>query len=98
MSTWDRLIELPAHQYHFAQFYDPGADALRTSVGRYLREGLNRGEGVLAIASRANIREFRRLLEDSGAHVDSAERAGRLVFFDTLDALSMFMIDGRPDR
>lgn len=98
MSTWDGLIELPANQYHLVQFYNPEAEALRIGVVRYLREGLNRGEGVLVIASRAHIREFRRFLEDSGAHVDSAERAGRLVFFDALDTLSMVMVDGRPDR
>ncbi len=98
MSTWDRLIELPAHHDHFVQFYDPDADALTTNVARYFREGLNRGDGVLAIASRAHIRKFRRALEDSGAHVDSAERAGRLIFLDVLATLASVMADGRPDR
>lgn len=97
MSTWDKLIEVPTPQAHFVQFYDTGGDALARNVCRYLGEGLTRGEGVVAIATRQHEREFRRLLKESDVGADQALRDGRLLFFDAHATLATFMVGGRPD-
>ena len=45
---------------HVVQFYGRNDDALAANVSRYLGEGLQRGEGLVVIATAAHIRASRR--------------------------------------
>src|SRR6266852_9318155 len=82
---------------HVVQFYQ-GTDGLLTAnVGRYLGEGLRRGDGVLVVAGAEHKDAFERELERIGSGPDAAIRDGRLVFLDADEMLARFMVDGQPE-
>src|SRR5580698_9092957 len=83
---------------HVVQFYGRNDDALAVNVSRYLGEGLQRGEGLVVIATAAHIRAFANRLGEDGRRPMRAIHEGRLVFLGAEETLSLFMIDGQPDR
>jgi hypothetical protein len=83
---------------HSVQFYGEDDGALAANVSRYLGEGLQRGEGVVAIATAEHIRAFANRLVEDGHDATGAIRDGRLLFLGAEQTLALFMVDGQPDR
>jgi hypothetical protein len=83
---------------HRVQFYGPNDDVLTANVSRYLGEGLQKGEGLVAIATAAHIRAFANRLVEDGCHPTHAIHEGQLLFLGVEETLSLFMVDGQPDR
>jgi hypothetical protein len=83
---------------HVVQFYGRNDDALAANVSRYLGEGLQRGEGLVVIATAAHIRAFANRLVEDGHDPTRAIQEGRLLFLGADETLALFMVDGQPDR
>lgn len=83
---------------HTVQFYGRNDDVLAANVSRYLGEGLQRGEGLVVIATAAHIRAFANRLVKDGHHPTRAIHEGHLVFLGAEETLALFMTDGEPDR
>ncbi len=97
MPRLQQLLEQPGPQAHFLQLYKADARALATNVSLYLLEGLNRGEGLLAIATPKHADAFTRQLKRLGAHPQAAIADERLIFLDAEQTLARFMVDGQPE-
>jgi hypothetical protein len=82
---------------HGVQFYGRDDGVLVANVSRYLGEGLQRGEGLVAIATAAHIRAFANRLAEDGRSPMRAIHDGRLVFLGAEETLALFMVDGQPD-
>jgi hypothetical protein len=82
----DALLKDTAPKRHLVQFYGEEG-ALVRNVARYLREGAERGESLIVIASPARFDAFTGGLPDRD----------RLTLLDAGDTLSRFMEDGEPD-
>jgi hypothetical protein len=83
---------------HRVQFYGRNDDVLAANVSHYLGEGLQRGEGLVVIATAAHIRAFANRLVEDGQHPTHAIHEGHLVFLGAEETLALFMADGEPDR
>jgi len=59
---------------------------------------LQRGEGLVVIATAAHIRAFADRLVQDGHDPTRAIREGQLLFLGAEQTLSLFMADGQPDR
>ncbi len=82
---------------HFVQLYDADELSLARSVGRYLHEGWQRGDGLVVIASGAHAAAFAAELERLGVDSGAAVRDARLLLLDAHDTLARFLVAGRPD-
>ncbi len=96
MSPWKKLIERPGPHGHLVQLYKADEDALTRNVSQYLWEGLNRGDGLLVIATPQHCELFSRELRTMGADPESAIVNRHLKFVDAQETLSRFMVDGQP--
>jgi hypothetical protein len=96
MSSCAELLDGIESEEHVVQLYGTDDRLLTQNVGRFLSEGLKRGDGILVIATlqhRSTLR--RRLTED--ASYSNAVLEGRLVFLDAEVTLGRLMRDGVPD-
>jgi PAS domain S-box-containing protein len=91
------LLEEPEPHGHLMQLYQADEQVLTQNVGRYLLEGLKRGEGLLVIAVREHADAFMRELERLGADPVTAMRAKRLLFLDARETLAKCLVGGQPD-
>ena len=83
---------------HLVQFYDADQAAwAKSSAGRYLVEGLKRGEAVLVIATPDHRKAISRQLNILGCGLDSEQYAARLAFCDAAETLAKLMVAGEPD-
>jgi hypothetical protein len=83
---------------HLVQFYGDDDRLLTGNVTRYIGEGLERGEGVVIIATPEHREAFAWQLSDSHADALAALREGRLVFLDAAATMARFLVDGQPER
>jgi len=90
------LSEARPHS-HFVQLHDADDGALLANIGRYLAEGLVRGEGAVVIATEAHRSTVPAAVAKAGFAPEAALRDGRLVMLDAHETLDRFMIDGEPD-
>ncbi|HUJ48923.1 MAG TPA: MEDS domain-containing protein [Bryobacteraceae bacterium] len=97
MSPWQKLLEHPHSGGHFVQLYAADDSALINNAGRYLWEGLRRGEGVFVVATAEHQESFSRHLSGLGADVQESIANGQLVFLDAHQVLAGFMTAGQPD-
>ncbi len=81
---------------HVVQFYEDDR-FLCEILTDFSREGLEKGEAVILVATLAHRREVERLLRERGIDVGGLERAGRLVLLDARQTLEAFMVEGTPD-
>ncbi len=81
---------------HLVQLYGRQDRLLATSVCRYLAEGLDRGEGVVAIAVAEHLHAFGRELRHHPRY-QPAVRDGTLVLLDARVLLAGMLVDGQPD-
>src|SRR3954471_12503462 len=95
VSSCPELLDHLAAEEHVVQLYGQDDRLLTRNVGRYLEEGLKRGDGLLVIGTPEHRSSFVRYL--SGARYSKAVIEGRLVFLDAAVTLRRFMVDGMPD-
>jgi PAS domain S-box-containing protein len=76
---------------HFVRFYQEDSH-LYNSVGRFLRDGLERGEGVVVIATPEHRGGFEGTLRQGGFDVAGATRRGDLTLLDAEQTLSSFLV------
>ncbi len=86
----------PAHA-HVVQFYEADEQQLTVNVARYLIDGLDRGDGMLLIATERHRDQFICELIRRGRIVEVAIRDGQLVILDSQTTLDKFLVGGEPD-
>ena len=97
MSPWEKLLERPHSRGHFVQLYEADEAPLARNAGRYLWEGLRRGDGVPLVVTPEHRELFSTHLRDMGADVPALVDSQQLVFCDAQRTLAQFMIAGQPD-
>ena len=81
---------------HLLQFYDDDVELLE-SLEAFVAEGLQAGDGVIVIATRAHGDGLRDRLMRGGVPLDKAIQDGSYLALDADETLSWFMVDGWPD-
>jgi MEDS: MEthanogen/methylotroph, DcmR Sensory domain len=97
VSPWEKLLERPHSRGHFVQVYEADEVALADNVGRYLWEGLRRGEGALVIVTPEHRELFSGHLDHLGADLAALLGSRQLIFWDAEQTLAQFMESGQPD-
>jgi hypothetical protein len=92
-----QLLDVADLEGHLVQMYEANDQLLVHNVGRYLAEGLRRGQGVLMGVTPAHRTAFFAELERLGADPGAAERSGHLTVLDASETLSRFMVGGYPN-
>lgn len=96
MSSCAELLDRLEPEEHVVQLYGDDDQLLTQNVGRFLSEGLKRGDGLLVISTAQHRGTLaRQLKEDRG--YSQAVLEGRLVFLDAEATLARFMVNGSPD-
>lgn len=88
------LVDPPAGR-HVAQLHRDCA-SLVESVGLYVVGGLERGGGVLVIATSDHTAAILHAISDAGLHADALRRAGQLVVLDAEATLARILRGGQP--
>lgn len=83
--------------HHEAGFYTDD-QRLLDDVTQFLATTLNAGNAAVVLATEAHRMSFLQGLKELGIDIDAATRQGRYAALDVAEALSMFMVDGLPDR
>jgi hypothetical protein len=96
MSSCAELLDRIEPEEHVVQLYGTDDRLLTINVGRYLSEGLKRGDGLLVIATAEHRGSLVRILK-SEPNYSRAVLEGRLVFLDAETTLMRFLVDGHPD-
>lgn len=81
---------------HAVLFYDHAAH-VADSLTDYVAEGLQRGDGVIAVLTPPQATAVRASLEDSGDEAERAAAEGRFLLLDAASTLESFLVDGAPD-
>lgn len=93
---WKDLLVRLRPKDHLVQLYDDD-DALAARAALYVRDGLDREEAAVAVASAPHREAICRRLASDGLDVEREMRSSRLQFLDVDETLSRIMVDGRPD-
>jgi hypothetical protein len=96
MSSCPELLDHLQAEQHVVQLYGSDDRLLSRNVGRYLEEGLKRGDGLIVIATPAHRTSFAHHLTGQAGY-PAAILEGRLVFLDAASTLARFMVEGMPD-
>ena len=94
---WQKLLEQPQLRAHLVQLYDAGGLSLARNVGRYLWEGLKRGDRILLIATHSHWDLFRRNLDLLQAGDAGCLPSNEVHFLDARETLSAITHNGEPD-
>jgi hypothetical protein len=95
--TRELLGEARPHS-HFVQLHDAADNtALLANVGRYLAEGLVRGEGAMVIATEGHRAGVPAAVARAGFAPEAALRDGRLLLLDAHEMLDRLLVDGQPN-
>ena len=96
MTSCGQLLDGLGPTEHVVQLYGNDDQLLTQNVGRFLLQGLRRGDGLLVIATpehRTSLTHY--LRSDEG--YPRAVLEGRLVFLDARFTLDRFLVNGAPD-
>jgi len=85
------LLDQAEPHSHLVQLYGSDEAGLAKNVGRYLVDGLKRGDGLLVIATQTHRAAFYREINYLGSNPDA------IVFLDAQETLDKFMVSGQPD-
>ena len=80
---------------HDVQFY-AADEALHSSIGRFLVEGVRAGQPILVIATRQHRRAFEGSMRDAGLEPGDLVEGRDAVWLDARETLSAFMEGSRP--
>jgi hypothetical protein len=97
MSSCPELLDRLQSEQHVVQLYGTDDRLLTSNVGRFLAEGLKRGDGLLVIATPEHRSTLSRQLKEDQSY-SKAVLEGRLVFLDAQLTLGRFMVDGEPSE
>jgi hypothetical protein len=97
MSSCAELLDRLEPEEHVVQLYGDDDRLLTQNVGRFLEEGLRRGDGLLVIANAEHRGTLARHLKEERGY-SKAVLEGRLVFLDAETTLARFMVNGSPDQ
>ena len=81
---------------HAVQFYEDDR-FLCELVADFSREGLEKGEAVVLVATARHREEVERRLGHGGIDVGGLQRSGRLILLDAQETLDTFMVGRTPD-
>jgi MEDS: MEthanogen/methylotroph, DcmR Sensory domain len=96
VSSCPELLDRLHSEEHVVQLYGADDRLLTRNVGRFLSEGLKRGDGLLVIATPEHRTTLARHLREVPAY-SKAVLEGRLVFLDAEVTLGRLMLNGAPD-
>jgi DcmR-like sensory protein len=96
MSSCAELLDRLEPEEHVVQLYGDDDRLLTQNVGRFLSEGLKRGDGILVISTPEHRGTLARYLTQERGY-SKAVLEGRLVFLDAEATLGRFMVRGVPD-
>jgi hypothetical protein len=96
MSSCAELLDGLEPEEHVVQLYGDDDRLLTQNVGRFLSEGLKRGDGLLVIATPEHRGTLARHLSQERGY-SRAVLEGRLVFHDAEATLARFMRSGDPN-
>jgi hypothetical protein len=96
MTSCAELLDQIGPEEHVVQLYGTDDRLLVQNVGRFLSEGMKRGDGLLVIATPEHRTSFTGELRNENGYA-KAVLEGRLVFLDARSTLERFMVDGMPD-
>lgn len=82
---------------HLCQFYQ-NESMLMESLASFVVPGLTRGDGVVIVATKENVKAFKEFLERRQIDVTRVISNEQLLILDAHETLSMFIVDGLPDR
>jgi hypothetical protein len=97
MTTQTQPFRRAEQHEHYVQFYKADEPLLNRNVGRYLWEGLLRGDGLLVIATPERRESLAGHLGRLGADVGVAIKERQLAVLDAHETLGQFMVGGEPD-
>jgi hypothetical protein len=97
MTSCAQLLDHVDPEGHLVQLYGKDDRLLARNIGRFMAEGLRRGDGLLAIASPEHSGSLARQLRQEPGY-SKAVLEGRLVFLDAQATLDRLMVAGQPDR
>jgi len=96
LSSWNAVLDAPAPCDHLVQLYTDD-HALVATVSRFIERGLQDGEGVVAIATRAHWTDIAAQLTSRGFDVAAALAGGQLAMLDAHETLDRLTVAGTPD-
>jgi hypothetical protein len=96
MSSCAELLDRLEPEEHVVQLYGDDDRLLTRNVGRFLSEGLKRGDGLIVIAAAEHRGTLARQLGEERGYA-KAVLEGSLVFHDAEAMLARFMVAGGPD-
>ncbi|HEV7364428.1 MAG TPA: MEDS domain-containing protein [Gemmatimonadales bacterium] len=96
MSSCAELLDRLEPEEHVVQLYGDDDRLLTQNVGRFLSEGLKRGDGLIVIATPEHRGTLARHLSEERGY-SKAVLEGRLVFHDAENTLNRFIVAGTPD-
>jgi hypothetical protein len=96
MTSCAELLDRLGPEEHVVQLYGTDDRLLIQNVGRFLSEGMKRGDGLLVIATPEHRTSLTGELRNESGY-SKAVLEGRLVFLDARSTLARFMVDGMPD-
>jgi hypothetical protein len=82
---------------HSVHFYDHDA-ALIARLSNIITSAIETGNSVLAVATEEHRRDLTKSLEKRINDLQTLKSGGRLNFLDADETLSLFMVNGLPDR
>jgi hypothetical protein len=82
---------------HFVQIYEKETVFLDT-LADFIGDGLKKGEGTIAILTRAHRAELESRLSVMGISLNIAQSSDQLILLDAEETLSEFMINDWPDE
>jgi PAS domain S-box-containing protein len=81
----------------FVQLYENDADLI-DAVSEFVRSGVQSGAAAIVVATHEHLRELQQCWWRGGFESNSLREKKQLVFFDAVELLGAFLIDGQPDR
>ena len=96
MSSCAELLDRLEPEEHVVQLYGDDDRLLTQNVGRFLSEGLKRGDGLIVISTPEHRGTLARHLSEERGY-SKAVLEGRLVFHDAEAMLGRFMVNGAPN-
>ena len=97
MTSCAELLDNVHPEGHLVQLYGKDDRLLTRNIGRFLTQGMRRGDGLLMIASPEHSGSVARALRQEPAY-SKAVLEGSLVFLDAQATLDRLLLDGQPDR
>jgi hypothetical protein len=95
-SSTDSIDDIREHE-HFVQLYESDTLLIKT-LGKFIGDGIRAGEPCVVVATPEHIAALEAFLRARKLDTAAELADGRLRLIDSHEALSKFLVDGRPDK